>query len=206
VSYIKPEEVRSPRASWQLIDVLLDRGEGDCAYALGEWDGERRIGFRWNGTEANPIGNPQSRGLPTWTMLDPEMHEAVIAMLPADKQTLARRHLGTQFRFDGVSLDDRRLALWDLRQMPPVVVAIPCDAMKDAIGQPEITDEASRLVADRNSDLIATVAERKFARREYRTADTGFRMISLTLDDLQPIASQLETEVLRIAAGFRWAG
>lgn len=94
MSYTKPEDVKSPKAHWYLFEVVLDRGPGDCAYALGEWDGDRRIGFRWNGTEENPIGNPQSRGLATWTMLDEAIHEAVIsAVFPADKQEEARRFL-----------------------------------------------------------------------------------------------------------------
>lgn len=87
--HISPAEVISPKAHWRLTDVLLDRGPGNCAYALGEWDGERRIGFRWNGTDETPIGNPQSRELPTWTMLDPEIHDAVVAVLPPEKQVLA---------------------------------------------------------------------------------------------------------------------
>jgi hypothetical protein len=77
-----------------MFDVALDRGEGNCAYALGTWDGVRRIGFRWNGSDqSGPIGNPQSRGLPTWTILDPALHEGVVAMLPQEKQVLAKRFL-----------------------------------------------------------------------------------------------------------------
>jgi hypothetical protein len=49
------------------------------------WDGERRLGFRWNGTDDNELGNPQSRGLPTWTMLDPKIHKQIIDQLPPDK-------------------------------------------------------------------------------------------------------------------------
>jgi hypothetical protein len=93
MTHVPAERVRSPKAHWQLFEVVLDGGEGGCAYALGEWDGEPRIGFRWNGNRANPIGNPQSRGLPTWTMLDPELHDAVIALLPPAKQDLAQRFL-----------------------------------------------------------------------------------------------------------------
>lgn len=43
------------------------RAPGGCAYAIGTWDGARRIGFRWNGTDEYLPGNPQSRGLATWT-------------------------------------------------------------------------------------------------------------------------------------------
>lgn len=94
MSYIEPQDVKSPKSHWYLFEVVLDRGPGNCAYALGEWDGKRRVGFRWNGTDNNKIGNPQSRGLPTWTMLDEDLHEAVIAMLQPEKQDIARGFLG----------------------------------------------------------------------------------------------------------------
>lgn len=94
MSYILPSAVVSPKANWKLFAVLLDKGAGDVAYALGEWDGKPRIGFRWNGTDENPIGNPQSRGLPTWTMLDEAMHLPIIQQLPEDKQGLACSVLG----------------------------------------------------------------------------------------------------------------
>lgn len=94
MQYVKAEDVRSPKAHWYLFEVILDRGPGDCAYALGEWDEERRIGFRWNGKTETPIGNPQSRGLATWTMLDPALHEAVINLLPEDKKSTARGFFG----------------------------------------------------------------------------------------------------------------
>jgi hypothetical protein len=95
MSYIRPEFVISPKAHWHLFDVALDRGEDNCAYALGTWDGERRIGFRWNGDdESAPLGNPQSRGLPTWTILDPALNEAVVALLAPEKQALAKNFLG----------------------------------------------------------------------------------------------------------------
>jgi hypothetical protein len=97
MSYVDPKDVVSPKAHWHLFDVILDRKEGGCAYALGTWDGERRIGFRWNGdSESGPLGNPQSRGLPTWTMLDTALHEAVVVLLPPEKQVLAKSFLGVR--------------------------------------------------------------------------------------------------------------
>ena len=97
MSYIEPKDVVSPKAHWHLFDVILDQQEGGCAYALGTWDGERRVGFRWNGdSEGGPLGNPQSRGLPTWTMLDTALHEAVVALLPPEKQVLAKSFLGVR--------------------------------------------------------------------------------------------------------------
>ncbi|MFQ5784254.1 MAG: hypothetical protein ACE5H8_05450 [Alphaproteobacteria bacterium] len=89
MKYVRPEDVKSPKAHWYLFEVILDHGPRGCAYALGEWDGERRIGFRWNGNDKSPIGNPQSRGLATWTMLDPALHKAVVELLPEDKKSTA---------------------------------------------------------------------------------------------------------------------
>jgi hypothetical protein len=86
--YIPARDVHSPKAQWQLVDVIIDGGPGGASYAMGNWENERRVGFRWNGTDENPIGNPQSRGLPTWTMLDSAIHAAVIALAPKEKQAL----------------------------------------------------------------------------------------------------------------------
>lgn len=95
--YVTPGEVVSPKTSWRLIDVVLDRGEGDCAYAIGMWDRKRRIGFRWNGDDERPLGNPQSRGLATWTMLDPELHPSVVRLVGREnpeKLAILRAFLG----------------------------------------------------------------------------------------------------------------
>lgn len=70
MAHIDPKSVDSPRNHWKLIDVLYDGGDDDASIAIGEWDGERRLAMRWNGSEKYAgIGNPQSRGLPTWFML-----------------------------------------------------------------------------------------------------------------------------------------
>src|SRR5260370_29274472 len=103
MAYINPKDVQSPKAHWELVAVLIDGGEGKGAYALGRWDGAPCIGFRWNGTDDNPIGNPQSRGLSTWTILDDNLHEAVIGLLPPQQQSEARRFFGTALTFEGVT-------------------------------------------------------------------------------------------------------
>lgn len=89
MTYVSPEEVVSPRARWKQIAVLRDEGPGGVAYAVGEWDGEPSIGMRWNGYDGHPIGNPQSRGLPTWTMVEERMRLPIIQTLREDKQVLA---------------------------------------------------------------------------------------------------------------------
>jgi hypothetical protein len=97
MAYILPELVVSPKVSWTLVDVVLDKGEGNCAYAIGMWEKQRRIGFRWNGTDDSPIGNPQSRGLPTWTMLDKALHNSVLRQVEQknpDKAGIMRAFLG----------------------------------------------------------------------------------------------------------------
>ncbi len=97
MAYIPPENVVSPKANWTLVDVVLDKGPGECAYAIGMWDKQRRVGFRWNGTRESPIGNPQSRGLPTWTILDRALHNAVLAQVEKknpDKSGIMRAFLG----------------------------------------------------------------------------------------------------------------
>lgn len=82
-TYIKPGEVLGPKRYWQLFHVLFDGGpSGDprpevtgTSLAIGRWEGRPVLALRWNGNEQNPIGNPQSRGIPTWFVL-PE-HDAL---------------------------------------------------------------------------------------------------------------------------------
>jgi len=90
MAHIPPEEVISPKTSWRLVDVILDRGEENCAYALGMWDNRRCVGFRWNGTADRPLGNPQSRGLPTWTILDRALHPAILRLVKRDNPAKAQ--------------------------------------------------------------------------------------------------------------------
>ena len=98
MAYIDPRNVDSPRASWKLIEVLRNgridgQGDGDMALALGEWNGDRCFGLRWNGSDADAsgVGNPQSRGLPTWFILPEWMHETILGsdIIPEAKRALA---------------------------------------------------------------------------------------------------------------------
>jgi hypothetical protein len=78
-NYIKPNDVHAPRRHWSLIHVLFDGGEASdlnpsaSSLAIGRWDNEPVLAMRWNGNQGNPLGNPQSRGLPTWFII-PEQH------------------------------------------------------------------------------------------------------------------------------------
>lgn len=78
-TYIRPENVHAPKRHWSLIHVLFDGGPGTeknpspNSVAIGRWDNEPALAMRWNGNKDNPLGNPQSRGLPTWFIV-PEQH------------------------------------------------------------------------------------------------------------------------------------
>lgn len=89
--YISPTEVTAPRQHWSLIAVLEDGGPGQGALALGRWDNNPVLAMRWNGNnDDNRIGNPQSRGLPTWFIVPENYVEAVLSTLSRDQLTLAR--------------------------------------------------------------------------------------------------------------------
>ena len=95
-NFIRPEDVHSPKQHWNLIAVLDDGiGNGahnNCALAIGRWDKQPVLAIRWNGNDDNPIGNPQSRGFPTWFIVPEKYREALLQQggLAPDKLTLAR--------------------------------------------------------------------------------------------------------------------
>lgn len=93
MSYILPADVISPQRRWHAFSVLWDKGEGNPAYAIGKWDGNKVIVFRWNGHTGSEGGNPQSRGFPTWIVLDEDLYPAIIGSLPAEKQQIAKAYL-----------------------------------------------------------------------------------------------------------------
>ena len=98
--YITPDKVVSPRRNWRLIRVLqtgeqTDRYGQRVAIAIGTWheddeNADTVLAMRWNGNKDWPIGNPQSRGLPTWFIIPKRLNEAVIDILSKDDQTLVR--------------------------------------------------------------------------------------------------------------------
>jgi hypothetical protein len=94
--YIPPSEVISPKRSWTLIKVLYDEGKSDqgnarASVALGKWGKDPVLAMRWNGDEENnTIGNPQSRGLPTWFIVPKHFRDALVGTLPKQQQMLAK--------------------------------------------------------------------------------------------------------------------
>jgi len=79
--YVIPAEVTSPKRQWRLIQVLHDRGEDGAAVAIGLWEEKPVLAMRWNGNGKNRIGNPQSRGLPTWFIVPDDFKPAILARL-----------------------------------------------------------------------------------------------------------------------------
>lgn len=67
--YIDPHLVTSPKAKLSDLKVIVDSGANEYSVSIFNWEGNRVIGVRWNGGKDNPIGNPQSRGIPTWFVL-----------------------------------------------------------------------------------------------------------------------------------------
>ena len=77
---MKPELVISPKGRWRLGEVIY-RDE-EWSVAEGQWDGGPNgrwhdvLAIRWNGKEGE-LGNPQSRGLPTWFILPDTLQAAI---------------------------------------------------------------------------------------------------------------------------------
>jgi hypothetical protein len=85
--YVKPENVHSPKARWRLQKVIFDGGPlgsetGGWSLAEGQWEDDEHVwsnalGIRWNGTAEAPLGNPHSRGQPTWFIVPAEIEDAI---------------------------------------------------------------------------------------------------------------------------------
>jgi hypothetical protein len=81
--------VNSPKQAIRKLNILFDGGEQTAdakdwqgwSVAEFEWYGEPCIGVRWNGSSDNPgvthIGNPHSRGIPTWFVVPKPFEDAV---------------------------------------------------------------------------------------------------------------------------------
>lgn len=138
VTYVKADQCKAPRNSWTLIQVLVDQGasdekEGRWSLAVGEWEGERRLAARWNGTDERPAGNPQSRGIATWFVLPPEFEAPLMSIVPADKLALARALLTYKmFNAENVDVDtnETMATLTILNQTNGFEVTLPRAALE----------------------------------------------------------------------------
>jgi hypothetical protein len=86
MAYIDPQTVLSPRNRVGSVDILYNSGPSPdgatWSVARLVYDGQSdRIGIRWNGSEQEEgIGNPQSRGKPTWFVVPDELSSVVREM------------------------------------------------------------------------------------------------------------------------------
>jgi hypothetical protein len=68
----------TPKNRIRSVDVIYNGGPGSWSAALLEFDGEERVGVRWNGDERHRgLGNPQSRAKPTWFVVPQELDHLV---------------------------------------------------------------------------------------------------------------------------------
>lgn len=75
----------SPKGRVEELKVIYDGGEESWSLAKMKWDGENAVGIRWNGGSEDKkfpgIGNPQSRGVPTWFILPEEVARVTLALV-----------------------------------------------------------------------------------------------------------------------------
>ena len=93
MGYQDPRLVKSPKGAVTHLRILYDGGEqteasgewGGWSVAELEWYEEPVLACRWNGSidngDVSAIGNPQSRGLPTWFIIPKPLHGAIRAVL-----------------------------------------------------------------------------------------------------------------------------
>lgn len=78
MAYIDPATVLSPKDAWELTSVLWNTGQGDWSLAQGTWNKNPCLAMRWNGSDGiEGIGNPQSRGHPTWFIIPDDLEDAI---------------------------------------------------------------------------------------------------------------------------------
>ncbi len=78
MSYIKPQDVVSPRNRLSKVKVIFDGGEGAWSLARLTWDGDDgALGIRWNGSDGAEVGNPSARNYPTWFIVPHEIAELI---------------------------------------------------------------------------------------------------------------------------------
>lgn len=96
--YVPAGQVLSPKGLVKNLTVVWDGGEWKKGTNEGpwagwslvrlEWDGADAVGFRWNGG-AESVGNPHSRGLPTWSVM-PDLFGELVADFTERNQPGAR--------------------------------------------------------------------------------------------------------------------
>lgn len=93
MSYTPPDMVKSPKGRIKDLEVIYNGGEESWSLAKMKWDERNAIGIRWNGGSEDKkfpgIGNPQSRGVPTWFILPEEVARVTLALVRTLQKTEA---------------------------------------------------------------------------------------------------------------------
>lgn len=79
MSYVDPKTVLAPQRYISKVKVVYDGGKGSWSLARLLWEGNWVTGMRWNGSDEDSVGNPQSHGRPTWFMVPEQLAPAVHA-------------------------------------------------------------------------------------------------------------------------------
>lgn len=79
MAYVEPASVLSPKASIRSVQIIHNTGPEGWSAARIHWEEDTEaLGLRWNGGGDPGIGNPQSRGNPTWFIVPPELRAALL--------------------------------------------------------------------------------------------------------------------------------
>ena len=205
--YIKPADVLSPKAHRSLIDVLLTGAKG---IALMHWVFGTGTPYRlpMERDKRQSARQSSKSGLPIWTMLDLEIHKQIIEQLPPEKLAMARGFLGIKLMLEGPTLEGTSgdLVFYDFFQNPPVLVKLSCNALRDVVQRPEISDWECQLLSMRHEAILTAVAAVLLEKGEsLLRQDRRFRIIELQPKQLQKVANQFSTDVLAMAAAAHWS-
>ncbi|WP_295608618.1 hypothetical protein [uncultured Lamprocystis sp.] len=109
MSYISPEAVQGPKKRVSNVRVVYDGGPGGGAVCELEWEGEPGVAIRWTGEDDWPLGNPQSRGNPTWFLVPAEFQEVVLQrardLAPESEEEAGYRAMAADTEREAEALD-----------------------------------------------------------------------------------------------------
>ena len=120
MTYISPEAVQGPKNRVSNVRVIYDAGPGNAAVARLECDGQPSVGLRWNGDEGRPLGNPQSRGNPTWFIVPAAFQDVVVErvrqLVPESEEEAAYRAMAADTEREAAALDWSNALIGDMNR------------------------------------------------------------------------------------------
>ena len=121
MSYVRPESVQGPKRRVSNVRVVYDAGPDEGAVCELDWDGEPGVAIRWNGgSDDRPLGNPQSRGNPTWFLVPVEFQEVVLQrareLAPESDEEAAYRAMAADTEREAAALDWSNALIGDINR------------------------------------------------------------------------------------------